>query len=136
MKEILERFPAGEYQFTGETIKGEALFSKATLTHAIPDGPELVSPPEESVQDSNNIVLRWKPVADPKGSKIVNYEVLVTQEEPLPKRVLSAVLPGTATSMVVPSVFFLPGQEYKWEILAIEKGGNQTLSESDFLTAK
>jgi hypothetical protein len=135
LAEFLERFPAGEYKFIGQTIDGETLLSKATLTHAIPDGPVLVAPLENAVVDPNNTVLRWNPVADPVGSRITRYEVLVTQEEPKPKRVLSAVLPATATSMTVPATFLLPGVEYKWEVLAIEEGGNQTLSEGVFRTA-
>jgi hypothetical protein len=135
LDEFLQRFPAGEYRFVGRTLAGEILFSTATLTHALPDGPVLLSPADGSVQDPNNTVVAWQPVADPPGSRITRYEVLVTQEDPKPKRVLSAVLPGTATSMTVPSAFLLRDTEYKYEVLAIEEGGNQTLSEAAFRTA-
>lgn len=134
--EFLERFPAGEYQFLGETLAGRVLFSKATLTHALPDAPVLLSPEEDSVQDPNNTVVAWQPVADPPGSRITRYEVIVTDESFTPKRVLSAVLPATATSMTIPSSFLLRGGEYKYEVLAIEEGGNQTLSEAAFRTAR
>jgi hypothetical protein len=135
LAEFLKRFPAGDYRVVGRTIEGDTLFSKATLTHAIPDGPVLLGPPNGSVQDPANTVISWEPVADPPGSQIVRYEVIVTQEEPAPPRVLDAVLTASKTSMTVPSAFLLPGGiEYKYEVLAIEAGGNQTLSEGTFVT--
>ncbi|MCI0746122.1 MAG: fibronectin type III domain-containing protein [Verrucomicrobia subdivision 3 bacterium] len=136
LDEFLARFPAGEYWFYGETLEGKVLFSKAILTHALPDAPVLLSPPEDSVQDPNNTVVAWEPVANPPGSRIVRYEVIVEDESFTPKRVLSASLPPTVTSMTIPSAFLLPGGEYKYEVLAIEAGGNQTLSEAAFRTAR
>jgi len=135
LAEFLKRFPAGEYKFVGQTIKGATLFSKATLTHALPEGPVLLSPAEGSVQDPNNTVIRWEPVADPAGSRIVRYEVLVVEDGSTPKRVLSAVVPATASSMTVPSSFLVRGASYKYEVLAIETGGNQTLTEGTFFSA-
>ena len=135
LDEFLKRFPEGEYKFTGETITGKKLLSKATLTHALPDGPVLVSPAEGAAVDPANTVLQWQPVPDPAGSRIVRYEVLVVEDGSVPKRVLSATVPGTVTSMVVPPTFLVRGTSYKWEILAIEEGGNQTLSERSFIVA-
>ena len=135
LDEFLLRFPAGEYQFVGRTITGDTLFSKAILTHALPNGPVLLSPADGSVQDPNNTVVVWEPVADPPGSRIARYEVLVTQENPKPKRVLSAVVPGTVSHMIIPPTFLQRDTEYKYEVLAIEEGGNQTLSEGTFRTA-
>jgi hypothetical protein len=135
LAEFLKRFPEGEYRFVGKTIEGNTLSSKAILTHAIPDGPVILGPANGSVQDPANTVITWQHVADPAGSQIVRYEVIVTQEDPAPPRVLDAVLPASATSMTVPSSFLLPGGiEYKFEVLAIEAGGNQTLSEGAFVT--
>jgi hypothetical protein len=134
LDEFLERFPAGEYLFYGKTLEGDSLFSKATLTHALPEGPVLLSPPEDSVQDPNNTVVAWQPVADPPGSQIVRYEVIVEDESVAPKRVFSAVVPATVTSMTIPSAFLVPNTEYKYEVVAIDQGGNQTLSEASFQT--
>jgi len=135
LADFLKRFPAGEYRFVGQTIKGATLFSKALLTHALPDGPVLLSPEEDSVQDPENTVIEWEPVADPAGSRIVRYEVLVVEDGSVPKRVLSAVVPATVTSLIVPPTFLLRNASYKYEVLAIEEGGNQTLSELAFRTA-
>jgi len=136
LDEFLERFPAGEYRFIGETLAGEVLSSKATLTHALPEGPVLLSPAEDSVQDPNNTVVAWQQVADPPGSRIVRYEVIVEDESSRPKRTFSATLPATVTSITIPSAFLVPGNNYKYEVLAIEQGGNQTLSEAAFRTAR
>jgi hypothetical protein len=133
LEEFLLRFPAGEYRFSGVTVEGDHLVGTATLTHAIPDGPVLVSPEEDSVQDPNNTVVRWEPVPDPPGSEIVEYEVIVEREDPL--RVFSVRVPATVTSVTVPPEFLEPGTEYKFEVLAIEAGGNQTISERSFETA-
>jgi hypothetical protein len=47
-------------------------------------------------------------------------------------RVFSADLPATATELPVPAEFVQPGTVYKVEVLAIEAGGNQTLTELTF----
>ena len=44
-------------------------------------------------------------------------------------------MPADATSLRVPPGFLLPDTEYEWEVLAIEEGGNQTLSSAFFRTA-
>ena len=44
------------------------------------------------------------------------------------------MLPGDATSVNVPSQFLTPGS-YKTEVLAIDRAGNQTLSEVPFTVA-
>ncbi len=134
LDQFLARFPKGDYCFVGETITGKKLRSKAQLTHALPEGPVLLLPAEGAVLNPSNVVLSWAPVADPAGSRIVRYEVLVVEDGSVPKRVLSATVPAAVTSMVVPPTFLVRNASYKWEILAIEQGGNQTLSEGTFLT--
>lgn len=135
LDEFLKRFPAGHYECVGKTIEGDILYSVATLTHALPNVPVLLSPAEDSVQDRNNTVVTWQPVPDPVGSHITRYEVLIGEEGSSPKRSLSVVVPATGTSMTVPAAFLTPGKTYKWEILAIEESGNQTLAEATFHTA-
>ena len=134
LDKFLERFPEGNYRFTGKTITGKNLASIANLSHAIPAGPVLISPAQNSVQDVDLTEIRWEPVADPKGSRITRYEVLVVEDGPVPNRVLSAVLPGSKTNMIVPPTFLKRNASYKCEVLAIERGGNQTLSENAFRT--
>ena len=75
--------------------------------------------------------MQWAPVTTPAGIDITGYQVLVVQEEPV-LRVLSADLPPTVTTLSVPAEFVPPRTEYKVEVLAIEAGGNQTLTELTF----
>jgi hypothetical protein len=134
LDKFLDRFPAGDYLFLGRTLKGDILFSRATLTHALPEGPILLSPPDGSEKDPSDTEVSWLPVADPPGGRIVRYEVIVSDESFVPTRVFSAVVPATVTSMKIPTAFLLPDTDYKYEVLAIDEGGNQTLSEAEFST--
>ena len=139
LEELLERFPAGDYQFKGRGLEGESFRGTATLTHDLPDGPVLVYPLDGGGPvDRFNTVVMWESVAPPNGSPIIAYQVLVVQPESafpaVPKIVLDVMMPATATSMLVPPGFLLPDTEYEWEVLAIEAGGNQILSSSFFST--
>ena len=80
-------------------------------------------------------MVEWTPVTTPAGIDIAGYQVLVVQEEPV-LRVFSADLPATATRLSVPAEFLQPRTEYKVEVLAIEAGGNQTLTELTFRTTR
>lgn len=83
--------------------------------------------------DPDNTVVQWQPVADPPGSRIVGYEVIVIQEEPSQREMALTVGPDT-TRVRVPRQFMESGAAYKYEVLAIEKSGNQTISEAEFET--
>jgi hypothetical protein len=138
---LLERFPAGAYTFRGTGLKGERYVGVARLTHDLPDGPRLLSPLEsDAPQDPRRTVLRWTRVRPPNGSPIIGYQVLVVQPKSglrsLPKLTLDVTMLPTTTSLLVPRGFLRPGTEYEWEVLAIERGGNQTLSSSTFRTSR
>jgi Fibronectin type III domain len=140
LEELLELFPEGEYEFRGRGIEGERFVGSAQLTHNLPDGPTLVSPLEGGPpQNPQNTTVTWEPVEPANGSPIVGYQVLVVQPDTgltaLPKITLDVMMPPTATSMAVPPGFLQPNTEYEWEVLAIEQGGNQTLSSSFFTTS-
>lgn len=53
----------------------------------------------------------------------------------LPKISLDVMMPPSATSMAIPPGYLQSDTEYEWEVLAIEKSGNQTLSSSTFTTS-
>ncbi len=133
---FLARFPAGEYTFKGLTIDGEPIEATAEFTHAIPQKPVVIVPPQGSVQDPGNTLVTWLPVPNPPGSTIAAYQVTVTQElDVFPKRVFSVHLPAGTTSVKVPSAFMQHDAEYEFEVLAIEEGGNQTIHAGAFTTA-
>jgi hypothetical protein len=142
IEELLAGFPEGEYEFRGRSVEGAELTGTATLTHAIPAAPRILSPAEGAFVDPGNTVIRWEPVAESiTGSPvtIVGYEVIVVKPVAvsLPgfsKPALSVRVTGSATSLTVPAEFFEPGTEYGLEVLALEAGGNQTISASSFRT--
>jgi hypothetical protein len=124
---LLGLFPEGKYRFEGETAAGEDLVGMATLTHKIPGAPVIVSPKEgETVDSAQPVVIDWDPVPDPQGGKITGYQVIVES--------FSITLPATKTRVTVPPEFLEPGKEYPFEVLAIEAGGNQTITASSFKT--
>ncbi len=136
---FLQRFPVGDYRVQGEGINGDTLLGSARFTHNIPQGPQLLAPAENSELDPNHAVLQWGAVPAPNGSPIVGYQVLVVKPDSgiaaIPKIVLDIMMPATATRLAIPGGFLLPDSAYEWEVLAIESGGNQTLSVGHFETS-
>jgi hypothetical protein len=135
LEQFIELFPEGTYQFRGVTIDGTPMVGSAELTHAFPDGPAILSPAAGSRVRRDQVVVSWSPVTTPAGIEIGGYQVLVVQEEPV-LRVFSADLPASATRLAIPAEFLQPRTEYKVEVLAIEVGGNQTLTELTFRTTR
>jgi hypothetical protein len=138
LDQLLARFAAGAYTFKGTTVDGKALQGKATLTHAIPDGPVILSPIEGETVDPYATIISWLPVTLPfPGTdtpvKIVGYQVIVEQVKPT-LRVFSVDLPASVTLVTVPVEFMEARTPYKFEVLAIDAGGNQTITEGKFTT--
>jgi len=139
LEEFLALFPEGEYQLFGKTVEGDRLVGEATLTHDLPDPPEIVSPEEdEEVNSAAPVVIEWNLVADPDppASVIIGYQVVVEKDqEGEPELAFSVDMPATATSVTVPPEFLEPGKGYKVEVIAIETSGNKTITEVPFETA-
>jgi hypothetical protein len=139
-------FPAGRYEFEGITADGEEYDDEAELTYDVPDGPVLKSPDGEvGINPDRPVKIRWKPVTMtipgllPNGAQapvdIVAYQVLVFDAnagESPPE--FNVVVPATETSVAVPRQFLQPNTDYNIEVLAIEKSGNQTITEGEFST--
>ena len=140
LDQLFVRFPAGDYTFSGVTVDGKALSGKAKLTHAIPAGPEISSPAEgASLSPNKPVVIDWAPVSTPfpgtdSPVTIVGYQVIVDRVKPQPLRVFSVDLPAAVTQVTVSPEFIQANAEYTFEVLAIEAGGNQTISVSSFKT--
>ena len=116
--------------------------SEATLTHVIPAGPEILTPFQSEgnppVVDPAACVISWAPVTQTiDGSHalvISGYQLIVEQDSP--KRVFSVDVPASVTSLRVPREFFAQRNTlHKFEVLAVESGGNQTITEGEFVTA-
>jgi hypothetical protein len=139
--DILERFPAGIYEFFGKTVEGDKLVGTATLTHDIPNGPSNVL----ATPTGSSFLISWTAPTDSLAgqSAIVGYQVIVerTDNDQLgaAPRTFDIKLPATSAptqSVTVPPEFLEAGTEYKFEVLAIEAGGNQTITEGGpFVTA-
>jgi len=133
LEDLLAMFPEGRYRIVGTTVEGRDLIGSAVLSHDIPAGPSLVAPVEGAIVDPDALVIDWDPVVEPAGIQIRGYQVIV--ELPQPLRTFSVDLPAAVTAVSVPAEFLEPGTDYKFEILAVAKNGNQTITESTFATA-
>lgn len=137
---FLARFPVGDYRIVGRGNDGAKLVGVAKFTHDIPAGPKLLWPAEGALVDPDQLVVTWQGVGPANGSPIVGYQVLVVKPDSgvraLPKIILDVMMPPSATRMAVPPGFLLRDSAYEWEVLAIESGGNQTLSVGHFRTTR
>jgi hypothetical protein len=143
---MLARLPEGNYTISGpaqENGKSPGRTSgTALLTHDIPAGPKLVSPADGATVPVRGVVARWRPVTttitgDPV--RIIAYQLIVEKDvAPHPHMIgklgLSIYVPPTVSSIDVPDGFLEPHTKYQWEVLAIERSGNQTLSSGSFRT--
>ena len=138
LDEFFARFPEGVYRFAGRSPAGDRFSGRVAFSHVIPAGPEIVAPaqPDGGCAAEAPIPLRivWNPVAetvDGEPVDIVGYQVIVENED----GVFDVKLPGEATAVTVPAEFLAAGSDYIFEVLAIESGGNQTITEGCFTTA-
>jgi hypothetical protein len=159
--QFFSRFPTGTYEIEGVTLEGEELESEVRITHRMPAPAEPsvnATPMAEQCDDEEPgydaptvtlpVTIAWPAVnrthadlGSPRNStniRIRNYEVVVEAEvEGLNGEeftsVFSALLPPDVTSMTIPEEFLAQSDTFKYEVLAREKGFNQTAVESCFL---
>ena len=130
LENLLARFPEGTYRFTGRTVDGDVIAGTGQFTHAIPAGPTNVV----AALNGNSLVISWNPVTGPPDGfpdlpiTIVGYQVIVGS--------FQVTIPATTTPLqvTVPPEFVasLPAGQNLFEVLAIEAGGNQTITEGSF----
>ena len=121
-------FPEGEYTFTGRTVTGDKLRGKASLSHKLPDTAVFVRPrPDEKAVPVKGLRIKWNSAKNP-AVWVVVIEREGTEFE------ISAKLPSTARTFVVPDGFLLPDTEYKLEIGAVSGDGNTSVVETSFTT--
>src|SRR5262245_11299860 len=146
LQDLLAAWPKGRYEFEG--FGGGVEFEGAAiLTHKIPAGPIITAPEEGAIVPHDlSLLIRWDTVTGPiipgiglGPVEIIGYHVVVedasgfTLPGPLPRQ-FDADVRRDVTSLRVPAQFLLPNRVYDFEILATEKGGNQTISASFFCT--
>jgi len=144
MQALIELLPEGEYYFLARTTDNHWATGTAELTHDIPAEPEVVTPAPPENEDEcttgvfvDSAFIEWDPVetdiwGEP-GIEIDGYQVIVEVEEG-PDRKFSVTVPADTTMVTLPEEFLVEGTEFKFEILAIEESGNQTITESCFET--
>jgi hypothetical protein len=146
IRRMLAKLPEGRYRIAGPGQEnGERTgrtLGRAWLTHDIPRGPRLVSPADGASVPTQGVIADWKPVSKTIGgrpAKIIAYQLIIEKDvDPhrhmIGKFGLSMYLPPSVTSIEVPDGFLEPHTAYNWEVLAIERSGNQTLSSAAFRT--
>ncbi len=148
LPEILEFMPEGEYEVEGFTIDRQRVETSAELTHDLPCGPEIIFPAEgEEVDPTQPLIIAWAAVTNkidtssPFGEcgsetdiEIIHYELVIEILDSDPEQTLSVILPADVTEYLISPDFVIPGMEYKFEVLAREDSGNQTITESSFST--
>jgi hypothetical protein len=127
--ELLDKFPAGDYQFVGRTVDGNKIVGTGTLSHAIPAGPSNVT---TSLTLPSTLVISWNVVTGPPPGfpaepiTIVGYQVIV--------EAFQVTVPASTTSVTVTPEFVasLASGTHAFEVLAIDASGNQTITEGSF----
>jgi hypothetical protein len=142
--DVLARLSEGDYDITGLLVDAGNSSMTTPFSHEIPQGPVLLTPADESTGvDPAGVVVSWQPVTksiDDTNATIVGYQVIVEEDgEPqfpqgFARTLFSVYLPASATRVSIPESFFKANACYKYEVLAIESSGNQTLSSAAFET--
>jgi hypothetical protein len=141
--ELIELLPEGEYMFLARTTGNEWATGTAELTHDVPAGPEIIEPvPEGDAECAEDvpaamIVISWEEVTTTilgDDLEVEEYQVIVSDEESGTEFAMN--VGADTTEITVPVEFAVPGTEYKFEVLAIEESGNQTITERCFVTAE
>jgi hypothetical protein len=153
IEEFLGRFPEGDYEFEGTRNDGIDLKSDVEFTHVIPCEPEVAPEEGEIVDPASNVVIRWAEVmevVDPAATDAAGETVCVDPEEldqeleieiyqvivegPGPDVDLIVNLTAEARALTVPPDLVEENAAYKFEVLAKEVSGNQTIAEGFFCT--
>jgi hypothetical protein len=137
---FFERFPEGIYRFRAGKGDGTWQRGPVEFSHDIPAGPVLVTPVPAADADCADavtlpVVIAWDPVTHSifgEPLEIVRYELIVENDD----LNFDVKFPaGTGTELTVSPELLQPGTEYIFEVLAVEAGGNQTITEGCFTTA-
>jgi len=141
LERFFRRFPEGTYRFRGIDRTGHRLVGAAEFTHDLPVGPTIVMPtPARGAECAEGVpargaVVAWNPVTqsvDGDRIEIARYEVIVENDD-LDFDVKFPADSGTMLS--IPPELLERGTSYQGEVLAVEEGGNQTITTFCFTTA-
>ena len=139
---FFNRFPEGTYKFRAVDNDGNLLKGSAEFTHDIPAGPVLITPvPASGAECARRVplpvVIAWEPVTTSIKNlpiDIKGYELIV-ESEVVPLN-FDVKFPADVLQLTVPDGLLKPATDYIFEVLAVEEGGNQTITEGCFRTAR
>lgn len=128
LAELLDMFPEGAYRFSGRSVDGRAITGTGQLTHAIPAGPAVSA----VLGPGDALVIGWSAVTAPplgfpdRPVDVVAYQVILGT--------FQVTVPDGTFQVTVPPEFVrsLASGPQAFEVLAIEAGGNQTITEGSF----
>ena len=128
LEELLAKFPAGEYEFEGRTVDGEAIEGTGAFSHAIPAGPAVFA----NLGPDDLLRIEWDAVTGAPADfpvqrvDVVAYQVLVESfQVTVPASVLGVTVPPEFVGTLAPGL-------HQFEVLAIEASGNQSITEGFF----
>jgi hypothetical protein len=128
LAKVLASFPQGSYNFVGRSVKGECLRGNASLSHTLAPASTLLTPLEEQVVPTGQVVLSWAGV-----SGAARY-IIELNNESAGTNMTFEVLPPT-TSLAVPAQFLQANAEYQFVVGVKTASGNATSVERTFFTA-
>lgn len=137
---FFKRFPEGNYRFRARDNAGTLQLGLVEFTHDLPAGPELVSPvPVGDAECAESValpvVIEWEPVTTDvfdDDIDVVRYEVIVENDD----LNFDVKFPAeTGTKLTVSPELLPRGTAFIFEVLAVDAGGNQTITEGCFTTA-
>lgn len=140
LSDLFEAWPAGIYDFEASS-QGVDFEGEIRFTHKVPAGPVITAPKGGAIVPHDQpLLVKWNKVTGPiipalGPVTIVGYHVLLkdvtvaTNTGPLPPAQLDIDVSKNDTSVVVPKEFLQPNRIYEVEVLATEKGANQTITE-------
>lgn len=127
---LLGLFPEGRYTFRGERVDGVRLTSRPTLSHAVPAAPEV-----HAEVAGGSVTVHWTTVSAPppgfpnRPIDVVAYQVIV---DPFQVTLPAADAPEMSLTLPPEFVASLAHGAHPFEVLAIDRSGNQTITEGSF----
>ena len=129
-KSLKAAYPEGVYEFSGKTSSGAKLVGKSTLSHRLPATTTFAKPAPAAANVSvKDLAISWSAVEG-----VASYVVSIKQKELQVH--MTALLPGSSTSLAVPSGFLLPGRKYQMAIGTVTHEGNISYVETTLTTER
>jgi hypothetical protein len=145
---LFDRFPDGTYTFTATPNAGGQEICTADLDYVIPCAPEISASGNRGL----GVIISWEEVdqvvdtddttgegsgvvcVDSEDLEIIGYKVIVEIElgDDEVVKIFDVDLLADDRRVHVPPEFIALSDEFKYEVLAIEASGNQTITEDEF----